>query len=235
MTDPDDLRPIRVMIFPARRDVMLIYAPEGQDLWLPRIRAPFDRYAVAMALGNAEIKARVHESTLGRFGQALEQAFAAEKSETAQQARLVAAARRVEIVNSKTATTAEKQRAELITDKEKIDAEVRKLRSKIGEAKAVAATTGRYMPVEEFRQMERRLADLSTTSTALQARIGQLKQQIQKEHDEREASRAVPREVAFIRAARRMLGKDMYKKIWARVAEDSGATAEAAGDEAETE
>lgn len=66
MIDSDDGSPIRVFTFPDRADALLIYVREGQELWLPRLRSPFQRYELAMRLGEVDINATVRDSSRRR-------------------------------------------------------------------------------------------------------------------------------------------------------------------------
>lgn len=242
MIDPDDLRPIRVMVFPQRPDVLLVYVPEGQELWLPRLPTPFDRFEVARVLGDAEVKARVAESTLGRFATAFEKAFLdaqlVERAQNAQRQRELEAAKRVEILHSPTATTTALKRIALIEEKLKVDEEIRQLKTLIGRAKADVVSRGVYQDPVKFRRNEKRLADLQTMSLAMQAELGQLKKQLAAENVAIEAARKKSPKVSrnespaereernrtdavrFVEAARKTLSRESYLAIWAEANKD---------------
>lgn len=211
--DPNDQRPLRVMVFPDRPDVLLIYVPEGQELWLPRLKTPFDRHAVAMALGDAEIEARVRESVPGRYKIALTQALNEHKSEDAQRSREEEAARTHRVRTSKEATTYDLKRRELIAAKDKIDAELRTLKEEVGRAKANAATTGTFLPVKTFRDKMARITDLQSKSLAIQYQLGQLR----KAEAAFNVAQGRRREEVFIDLVKKQLPEEEYKALWRQV------------------
>lgn len=226
MGDPNDQRPIRVMVFPQRRDVILIYVPEGQTLWMPPLKTPFDRHEIAAELGRKDVEARVRESTLGRFAAALANELGNEKAESGQRAKEKAAARRVDIVHSQYATTAELQRAELIRDKETIDGDLRDLKAEVSRAKSLAATRGVFEPREAFQRKQRQIAELQTKSLAIQHRLGALKEQIRAQN----VARSKDRNERFIRLVAAEMPPDMFAELWREV--DEAEQAELAAKEA---
>ena len=213
MADPNDQRPIRVMVFPQRRDVILIYVPEGQTLWMPPLKTPFDRHEIARTLGEKDVEARVRESTLGRFAAALTSELGNEKAEVGQRAKEKAAARRVDIVHSQFATSAELKRAELVKDKEKIDAELRDLKAEVSRAKALAHTRRVFEPTEQFQRKQRQIAELQTKSLAIQARLRELKEQVKADNVERSRDR----NERFIRLVAAEMPEDMFADLWREV------------------
>lgn len=201
------------MVFPDRPDVLLIYVPEGQELWLPRLRTPFDRHAVAMVLGDVDIEARVSESVPGRYKGALTQALSDHHAEDSSRRREEEAARLARVKTSKDATTYEQKRAELLEAKAKTDAEARSLKEEVGRAKARAFTAGNYMPMNQFHDKTARIAQLQDKSLAIQHQLGQLRRAEAAFNGERSRRR----EEIFIDLARKHLPKDEYKALWDRV------------------
>jgi hypothetical protein len=204
--DIDDERPIRVMTFPERPDVLLVFAKDGQDLWLPRLRSPFARHEVASALSNAEIKARVHESKPGRIWPALDQLDLMDNAERVQRQKQSEAAKHLATISAQDASDIEKARSGLALKKEEADREIRDLKAKIGKAKSDAFVKGVYLSPDRFRTMERRLSDLQTASLAMQGRLTELRRQRQRE--------PAAEERHFIEAAKKKLSKDLYLAIW---------------------
>ena len=213
MSDPNDPRPLRVMVFPDRPDVLLIYVPEGQELWLPRLKTPFSRHAVAMALGDVDIEARVRESVPGRYKDALAGVLNDHKSEDAQRRREEEAARTSRVKTSKEATTYELKRLELVDAKAKTDAALRELKEEVGRAKARAATTGTFMPVATFRDKTAQIVELQNRSLAIQHQLGQLR----KTEAAFNVERSKRREEIFINLVRSRLPKEEFKDLWQHV------------------
>jgi hypothetical protein len=213
MSDPNDPRPLRVMVFPDRPDVLLIYVPEGQELWLPRLKTPFDRHVVAMALNDVDIDARVRESVPGRYKGALTQALSDHRSEDGSRRREEEAARAARVKTSKEATTYDLKRRELVEEKAKTDAQLRALKEEVGHTKAVAATTGNYMPVSTFRNKTDRIADLQNKSLAIQHQLGQLR----RTEAAFNVERSKRREESFVSVAKEHLSKEEFKMLWDRV------------------
>lgn len=210
MSDPNEVRPLRVMVFPDRPDVLLVYVPVGQQFWIPSLQTPLTRNVVAQALRDHDIAARVVESTAGRFTRALARAQQDAKAERGSKEREREAAACVQIHMSPTATTYEKKRAELIAEKHKVDDELRTLKAEIGRAKATAFTSGKYMAVSEYRGKEERAADLATLSLAIQNRLSSLKQA----KIAAEAALGPAREKRFIQAVKALLDPDEYQEMW---------------------
>lgn len=213
MSDPNDPRPLRVFTFPDRPDAILIYVPDGQELWLPRMRTPFNRYDVAMQLGGADIPAAVRDTVPGRFTHAMKLAVADDRATRGQMEREREAARCVEIKDHPEATTYQQKRAALVLAKSKIDDELRDLKVQIGRAKSRAATTGQFLPVAEFRAKESRIVDLQTTSLAIQKRLGDLRRQEAAETKQAEPGRMK----RFIELSKRYLSREQYQSLWAEV------------------
>lgn len=216
MTEFDDPRPIRVMVFPTRPDVILIYVPEGEELWLPRMRSPFQRFDVAAKLGAVDIPARVSESVPGRFTTAVEKAINDERAERAQRQRENEAVRMAGVIADPQAKDFEKERAKLLIEKQEVDESVRKLKAEIGSVKAAAATRGEYLTPAKFRQLNERLSTAQARSLAIQARLSA----IRKERREGNVLRQEGRDRRFIEHAKRRLPTETFQALWNAVDED---------------
>lgn len=212
MANELDERPIRILVFPDRPDVMLITVPEGQDLWLPRMRSPFVRYEVAKALGNVEVPARVGESVPGRYADALAKMDNEERAEVIQKQKQEEAAKHLATLASPLADALDKQRSELVLEKARVDERIRLLKQKIGKAKSDAFVKGVFLSPGRFRGMEEELATAQAASLAMQGKLRELKQTRHVENEKRNHAASAH----FIEAARSMLGKDMFRRIWER-------------------
>ena len=206
-----DPRPLRITLFPEHPQTILIYVPEGQSLWLPTLPTPFDLDVVCDALDAHDVPHDTREGDCNRWWRNLKQSEDTEKSVLAQQKREEDAARHVQIHLSPTATTFEKQRSEIVLLKHKVDDEIRQLKVQIGRTKANAAVRGVYEPPDVFRQREQHLADLQTTSIALQRKLGELKGQ---QHQQLSSK---GREERFIQKAKRHLTREQFMEIWAEI------------------
>jgi hypothetical protein len=204
-----DPRPLRITLFPDHPRTILIYVPEGQSLWLPTLPASFDLDVVCDVLDAHDVPHDTREGDRNRWWRNLKQSESDDKSIQGQQRREEDAARHVQIQLSPTATTYEKQRSEIVLMKHKIDDEIRQLKVQIGRAKANAATRGVYEPPKVFRQREQRLADLQTTSLAMQRKLAELKVQ---RHQETRS-----RDERFVQKAKRLLTREQFMTIWAEI------------------
>lgn len=210
MSEFDEPRPIRVMVFPTRPDVILIYVPEGEELWLPRMRSPFARYDVANKLGEVDMPARVSESVPGRFTEAIEKAISAERAERAQRQREEEAVRIAGVIADPDATDFDKERAKLLVEKQEVDEGVRKLKAHISSVKAAAATKGEYLPPAKFRQLNDKLASAQARSIAIQARLSA----IRKERHDGNVARQESRDRRFVEHAKQILPKETMRALW---------------------
>ena len=177
MFDPNDPRPLRIMIFPDKPQTILIHVPEGQTLWLPTLATPFDLDAVCKALDDRDVPHVSIEGDPGRWWRNATQLENEEKAERLSIQKQEQAERRVRITLSPKATTIESQRAELILEKQKADDEIRQLKAQIGKAKTDAYTSGTYLPPLVFQTKQQRLVDLQAVSLALQGRLAELRRQ----------------------------------------------------------
>lgn len=209
----DDPRPIRVMVFPSRPDVLLIYVPEGEEVWLPRMRSPFQRHDVAMKLGSVDIPARVSESVPGRFTHAVEQALKAERAERGQRQREEEAARSSLVLADPDAPSRDKERARLIDEKCQVDDRIKQLKAEIQKAKANAATRGEYLLPTRFRQLQDRLTTSQARSLAIQRRLGEIKSETR----EVNVLRSADRNQRFVDLVKKVLPKEKYQELWAKI------------------
>lgn len=227
--DPNDPRPLRITIFPDKPQTILIYVPQGQELWLPTLKTPFDLDAICEALDVRDVPHVTTEGDLGKWWRNAAQQENEEKAERVNQQKQQEAARRVRIMTSPQATTIEKQRLELVREKEKADEEIRLLKAEIAKAKADAYTSGAYLPPAVFQAKQQRLGDLQTVSIALQGKLTALRQHQKVQNVEKARSATSDRmrqERLFIEKAKRFLSRDQYLAIWAEVrAEDAEDTA----------
>lgn len=212
-----DLRPLRISLFPEHPQTILIYVPEGQSLWLPTLPTPFDLDVVSDALDARDVPHNTREGDRDRWWRNLKQSESDDKATLGAQKRAEEAARQVQIHLSPESTSLEKQRAEVILLKHKIDDEIRQLKVQVGRAKANAATRGIYEPPDVFRRREQRLADLQTSSVATQKKLGELRAQ---QRQQRPVSNN--REERFVEKAKRHLTRAQFMEIWAEIdAEDA--------------
>jgi len=222
MTEFDDLRPIRVLVFPRRPDVLLIYVPEGQELWLPRLRSPFQRGAVAKKLGDVDVPARVHESVLGRFTEAAERALRNVQEERAQRQRAEEASRVAGVVADPKASDFERERARLISEKYEMEAHATQLKKDIKVAKWQETLTTSadlkpdLQPAGRVKALQDQLTACRTRELAIAKRLSEIKKEM---HAARVARDRVDPNGRFIEIAKRYLSKKEFLAIWAEVNE----------------
>lgn len=211
--DPNDPRPLRIMIFPDKPQTILIHVPDGQELWLPLLKTPFDLDVLCKALDDRDLPHVTTEGDPGRWWRNATQMENDEKAERTNQLKQTMAERMVQITTSPKATTIEKQRAELVLEKQKADDEIRQIKAQIGKAKSDAYTSGTYLPPLIFQQKQQRLADLQAVSLALQGRLSELRQQLKEQNEQVHAQG----ERRFIEKAKRYLSREQYLAIWAEI------------------
>lgn len=217
-----DPRPLRITLFPEHPQTILIYVPEGQTLWLPTLATPFDLDAVSDALDAHDVPHDTREGDRNRWWRNVKQSENDAKAVLKQQQLGEEAARHVQIHLSPTATTYEKQRSEIVLMKHKVDDEIRQLKVQIGKAKTNAAIQGMYEHSNVFRRREQRLADLQTTSLALQRKLTELKA-LKHQHAETRS-----REERFIKKAKQYLTREDFMAIWSEIdAEEAASSTEA--------
>lgn len=227
MQDEEAGRVPRLMVFPDRPDCLVLYLPIGMDLRLPPIASPFSKHDVGLACAQAGLDVRVSEGTPGKWGAAYRSLHHAEAAERNQRNYLATAAANADRRGSGSMAAA--SRAEAIEAKAKVDEEIRALKAEIGKAKSDAFAKGKYLPVEIFRNKEKRLKDLRDESQALQVKIGELKQKEKAEraveigdgsgrqkHLDRKRSRAE----LFMTIAHDVLSEDALQRIYGLMQED---------------
>lgn len=213
MSDSD--RPLRIFVFPERPDCLLVCVPDTTGrVALPELSAPFTKYDVAKACGDARVLARVGEMTPGRWTPTMQRAAVEARAERAQQNRLREASEAALLRGSAAAEV--KERGEAIVRKHQIDEQIRDLKAKIGKAKSVAATSGKFLTVSAFRGMEQQLETLKQESQAIQVRLGELRKA------EKDANRRIGKseDQRFREAARRMLDAETFEELTAIASED---------------
>ena len=216
-----DPRPLRITLFPEHPQTILIYVPDGQALWLPTLATPFNLDGVSDALDDHDVPHDTREGDRNRWWRNVKQSENDDKSVLGQQQREEEAARHVQIHLSPNSTTSEQQRSEILLMKHKVDDEVRQLKVQICKAKADAAAHGIYEPPNVFRQRGQRLADLQTTSLALQRKLTEIKVQ------RRQRAEMRSREERFIKKATQYLTREQFMAIWAEIdAEDVAPSSE---------
>ncbi len=242
-----DQRPLRVTLFPDHPQTILIYVPEGQALWLPTLPSPFDLDAVCDVLDAHDVPHDTREGDRNRWWRNLKQSEDDDKASLKNHRREEDAAHHVRIQLSPTSTTLEKQRSEVLLMMHKVDDEIRQLKVQISRARA-AATRGVYERPGVFRQWQQRLADLQTTSLALQRKSRELKEQ-QRQHQHQQSmvtleeqrrlkaqrrqqriqeheQRERVREQRFIHKVKRQLTREQFLAIWTEIDAEDAATHE---------
>jgi hypothetical protein len=201
---------IRIMVFQDRPEALLIVVPDGSppEVQLPTLRAPFTRAGVAMALGDAGIVARVSESVAGRWSTAILQAKNAAKAERRQRDKLQQASSAAVLRGPD-----DIDRSRLIERKLVVDADIPVLKTKIGAAKAAAATRGVFMPPAQFRALESKLSTLQAESLAIQVKLGELKKAGKEKSRETRKEDEVRFERRFIRIAKEILDEETFAEI----------------------
>lgn len=200
--------PLRLMIFDERPDCLVIYLARGASLRLPEIPRPFNNKAgLSQALAAAGVDYRITTGTPGQWIKAHKALHLAERAERGQRDAEALAAKNA--LRRASAVPASRDRAAALEQKLAIDQEIRALKAELGRAKAQAFTTGRYMPVDEYRAKERRLTELKEQSQALQVQIGKLRRA------ESDANAAQYRTYSekFMRAAHEILTEDVLQRV----------------------
>lgn len=203
---------IRIMIFPSRPDCILFYVPDGEQLTIPPVPAPFNKKSVADIFAGANVACRITESVPGRWTESMMMMRKADKAERRQlQTQREASQATIERGGTLLART----RAEAITRKHLVDEQIREIKTWIGQAKS-RAFSGQYERPELFRAKQRDLAELQTESLAIQQQLGALKKQ-----EKAENIAASNEEMQmFRRAARRVLTEAQFDAILDAMADD---------------
>ena len=213
--------PLRLMIFEERPDCLVVYVPDGTGaVRLPSLPYPFTKQRIDAAMRDADQEYRLTVGTPGQWmksGAILKSAARAERNQRAELERAVQKAQARGATSLYAAS-----RAEALAQKQAVDGSLRELKLKLGRVKAEAYTRQTYLPVTEYRALERRVEALKDESQALQVRISEVRRQ---EHAENEAEsrRQEPARrtyaQAFLRVASKTLPEDMLQRIHGLVAE----------------
>ncbi len=191
---------IRITVFPARCDVMLVCVEKHTvgPIALPPIPIPFSKEGVAMACGLAGVDASVRESVPGEWTEAMAKAKKDERSARFQKIKLQQATDAMILKGSN--DPAVRDRAEALRRKLIVDERIRELKVMIDGDGATA---------DQLRRWKTHLASLQTESLALQTTIGKLRdEEKKKNHQEQQTF-----ERRFIDAARKALDKDLYAQL----------------------
>jgi len=214
MFDPDreEGRVPRLMVFPRTSECLMLYVPRGTVVTLPPLAAPFVAADIRGACRAGGLDVRVSEGVVGRWTESYVMLRKAERAERAQRQRLAEVAKTAAL-RARPQSGFAQARADAITRKHDVDEQIRTLKTEIGQAKATAFATGRYMPATEFRAKEQRLAALQAESLALQNRLGELREAEKKERGT--VHRAAVETVAerFMKAAEMILPDDLFREI----------------------
>lgn len=204
---------IRVMVFPGRPDCILFYVPDGEELAIPPVPAPFNKKSIADHFAAAKVPCRITESVPGRWTESMMMMRKADKSERRQMQTQREAA---QLTLERGGTPLARTRAEAIARKHVVDQQIRDLKVSIGKAKSESFRTGVYQRPEVFRAKQKDLTDLQTESLAIQQQLGELKKQ-----EKAENIAASNEEMhMFRRAAQRVLTEAQFDAILDAMADD---------------
>ncbi len=218
MSGPDDEpRPIRVFVFPARTDVLLIYAPSHQSFWLPRIAAPFERSSVAKLLGDHDISAVVRDSVPGRFTQTVQKAIDADKAARRIEDHRRQAAHRVRVQLDPDASTHEKQRVALVARLDDLKSRLRDLQQQIEEISRDDALHKRPSASDALRAKRVEIRKLADDRAAIEAKLREIR------IAEKAANKAKSsdRERRFIELVRGALTEVEWTRLWTEAAAET--------------
>ena len=215
--------PPRLTLFETDPCVMLVVVPRGEAFACPRIVAPFKVDAVRTAFFQEGLDVRISQDAAGspQVRAIVEKRRRDAKAERDQRQKQAEAT--LATVMRGAVSMEVQQRAEAVLLKQQVDAEIRDLKARIGEAKSNAYTTGVYTPPSRFWEWQARLEAKKTESQALQARIGELKRLEKSANKEEDRIR----ERMFVKAARRILGEEAWMRVWEAVDEETAKGLEA--------
>ena len=209
---------VQIATVPARPECLLVIVPEGLSgtIHLPILTIPFTRTGVREAIGQHSLvsldhdrclRARVFETTPGRWASAMTKARNEERSARAQQQRQ-AELTQAAIMNGSNVPLI-RDRAEAVIRKNEIDATLAQLKVEFGRVRADAAVHGRYIEPRRYRAMEERIEGLKAESQALQTRLGELRRQEKRQN----IANSDGGNAAFRKTARRMLDPNVFDAI----------------------
>jgi hypothetical protein len=226
--------PLRLMLFDERPDCLVVYAPDGAGtVQLPPLPYPFTKQQIDAAMREADQEYRLTIGTPGQWTKSRSILKNAARAERSQRASLERAVQKAQARGATSLHAA--SRAEALARKQVVDGSLRELKDKLGRAKAEAYTHGSYLPVSEYRDLERGVEELKQESQALQVRIAELRHQEHEEH-EAEWQRQAPARRAyaegFLAVASDVLPEDMLQRIHGLMADadsDNEGTGRASG------
>ena len=99
--------------------------------------------------------------------------------------------------------------AELIETKLRVDALLRDAKQNLQQARATVASTGKFLPPNEYQEMLSRVNRLSGASQRLQIEIGRRGKAVKEQKHSR-------LEQKFIDACRRELAPELFARLWAQ-------------------
>ena len=211
---------VRVGLFVDREDCILFVVPEGEQLGLAAVTAPFNKSTVGAALRAAGTEYSVFEqTTVGRWLPAVQRAERDASTARAQQEYQKNATEATLLRGSNIPLM--RERGEVILRKQDVDARARALKGKIGKAKS-AAFEGRYLPPKEFRSMESELERLKQESQTLQTRLGEIREEEKRTNAEEakaqpssplDEERVKPGRMSWSAACRRVLTEEQFRAV----------------------
>jgi hypothetical protein len=155
---------------------MLVHAHEGSKFQLPQLQAPFEKDAVAHAIGVSGLTVRVSvEPSTGRWGSAIGRKIREEKFERAQHQKLREAQQATLLKHS--SDPLESDRASLMLRKHQVDDDLRKAKVALGQAKAKAFKHRIFLDPMAYRKLEANVEELKQESQGIQVTLGQLRKQ----------------------------------------------------------
>jgi len=204
---------LQVFVFKDFPRSVLVHVPEGlvDVLRLPPLPLPFSKESVGEALAGDRIQASITESMPGPMSEALKKLKKDEKAARSVSQRQQDALKNQIMLGS--IDPSERDRAVLVSRKNAIDAELRGVKDIIAQAKHKFALTKERMPADEYAALEKRRAELSSASQAIQEQITLLNREARDEHVRRHDAR----NDLFVREARKHLGEERFQEIWALV------------------
>lgn len=208
-----DTRPLRITLFPEHPQTILVYVPEGQTLWLPALPTPFDLDMVCDFLDEKDVPHDTREGDRNRWWRNIKQSANDAASEQGALQRAAEAERLVRIHLSSTATTEEKQRAEVVLMKYKVLDELRELQAERKKITRNALTYAVCKDTKVFRDREDRIADLKRVVIALDKKLSGFGA---KRREQAQANRS-NREQRFIEKAKRLLSREQFLAIWKEI------------------
>jgi hypothetical protein len=169
--------PVRVTLFDDFPNSILIHCPEGEELAVPLLRAPFDKGEVRAAFFEIGVDVRVkQEPTAGRWSKATISRLREERAERNQRQKLVEIQMAAE--NIAIGDDLEKERGALILEKHDVDETLILLKEKLGNVRVAGATRGKYIDPKEYRKLETKVEKAKLRSQEIQLRLGQIKRLI---------------------------------------------------------